>query len=291
MIRVLHIVGALNGWAIQKRAEALIQAMEADVEGTMVSYKNVTTDTLKTSDFIHVHGLQILPLLRNRMSGVDTPYGFEVVSERSLKSVGDAVVWMRKARACWCKNPRLVNLICPHVVVNPIYIPNGVDTELFHPKPVHVGWVGNKRDERHLEYKGVPLIEKAVQLLNAKGGHYRFTTDPSHYPRLIPQRELVGYYQSLDVLVCASKAEGCSNVVNEALACGVPVVSTSVGISPELEQKHRLVCVSRTVKGIAKGIEMMAGFRLKRSETMVPYQWESAAVAGKYLESYKEAIS
>ena len=38
------------------------------------------------------------------------------------------------------------------------------------------------------------------------------------------------WYSHIDVLICASESEGTPNPVLEALACGVPVISTHVGI-------------------------------------------------------------
>ncbi len=46
--------------------------------------------------------------------------------------------------------------------------------------------------------------------------------------------EMREFYQSLHVYVCASRSEGASNPVLEAAACGLPVVTTAVGIMPEL---------------------------------------------------------
>jgi glycosyltransferase involved in cell wall biosynthesis len=37
------------------------------------------------------------------------------------------------------------------------------------------------------------------------------------------------WYRAADVLLCASRSEGSPNVVKEALACNLPVVSTAVG--------------------------------------------------------------
>jgi sugar transferase (PEP-CTERM/EpsH1 system associated) len=46
--------------------------------------------------------------------------------------------------------------------------------------------------------------------------------------------DVVPYYQAMDVYVNSSHSEGISNGILEALACGVPVVATAVGGSPEI---------------------------------------------------------
>ena len=38
------------------------------------------------------------------------------------------------------------------------------------------------------------------------------------------------YYNSIDIYICGSKNEGTPNPVLESMACGVPIISTDVGI-------------------------------------------------------------
>lgn len=58
--------------------------------------------------------------------------------------------------------------------------------------------------------------------------------DRVRFAGALPQEELVHYYGSADVLVLASSREGWANVLLESMACGTPVVATSVGGTPEV---------------------------------------------------------
>ena len=49
-----------------------------------------------------------------------------------------------------------------------------------------------------------------------------------------PHERIPDYFRAADVSVLASYWEGCPNAVVESLACGVPVVATSVGSVPEM---------------------------------------------------------
>jgi len=290
LLRVLHCVGIKNGWAIQKRAQAIIEVMSDQVDGQLVSYRELTSGQINECDFLHVHGIQIVPLIRRHLSPCQRPWGFEVVSERSMKCVNSIKTITKQASCCWIKNPRLAKLIREFVSVKPEFVPNGVDTDMFHPSVVRVGWAGNKRDAKHLDYKGVPLIQEAVDLLNKEsGGRYSFVLDPSNYPVIVSQWKMAHFYRGLDVFVCASEAEGCSNVVNEAAACGVPVVSTRVGIAFELQKCGIVKCVDRSAAGIAEGIKAVVPKRL-RTNVMENFRWDGPMVAGRYLGTYQRLL-
>src|SRR5687768_15509539 len=70
--------------------------------------------------------------------------------------------------------------------------------------------------------------------------------------------EMVEFYHSLDIYLCASRSEGTPNPCLEAAACGVPVVTTRVGNMPELVQ-HGVngLFVERNVSDIAAKITQL----------------------------------
>ena len=296
-MKILHIIGIQNKWAIALRAESLQRALLPEAKSDIISFNDIrerNKNMFGKWDFIHIHGLQIIPLIPDYVEKISVPWGFEVISERSMKHAENMCGITKKAKVCFCKNNQLITAIRPFVNVEPVYIPNGVNMELFHPRTYRIGWVGNKRDKKHLAYKGVPLIRKATAILNVELDgilHFDFVMDSGSYPTVLPQTALVPYYQSLDVLVCASEAEGCSNVVNEALACGIPVVSVRVGIANKLKSDGaNIVLADRDAKDIARAIKQVFDNVIRSQRCMNKYRWGSSKVKSVYIEAYTQAI-
>jgi glycosyltransferase involved in cell wall biosynthesis len=63
------------------------------------------------------------------------------------------------------------------------------------------------------------------------------------------------WYQAASLFVLASSREGWPNVLNEALACGTPVVATKVGGVPEIVRHgENGVLMERSIEAIADAI-------------------------------------
>jgi hypothetical protein len=118
------------------------------------------------------------------------------------------------------------------------YTPHGVDVHMFKPRAAGpfsspqgeliIGWAGsltNHPGKRGVEDYILPAINgiKGVSLkLAAREQKWR------------TQDEMVAFYQGVDVQICASRTEGGPHPLLEAAACGVPLISTRVGVAPEL---------------------------------------------------------
>lgn len=164
-------------------------------------------------------------------------------------------------------------------------IPNGVDRTLFHygeqTEARHK--LGIYSDERMLltvgnltELKGHSLILEAVAKLRARGIRTSYhiigtgeeeerieeriqalgIDDCVHLQGSIANERLRPWYQAASLYVLASSREGWPNVLNEALACGTPVVATPVGGVPEIiRHEENGLLVERKVSPLADTIE------------------------------------
>ncbi len=111
---------------------------------------------------------------------------------------------------------------------------DGVDLSLFKPenlerfenvqgRTIRIGWVGNSKWQVR-DLKGInTVIKPAIDQLIGEGYNVELVTSDRN-DRMIPHEKMPGYYNQIDLYVCASLCEGTPNPVLEAMAMGTPVI-------------------------------------------------------------------
>jgi D-inositol-3-phosphate glycosyltransferase len=112
----------------------------------------------------------------------------------------------------------------------------------------------------------------------------------------IDQHNLPPYYGAADLLVMPSRYESFGMVGLEALACGRPVVSTSVGAADRLIRKAQAGCIvsDPTPRSLADGIQSVISDRTIPAaelirKSILEYSWSN--VASSVIAEYENAVN
>ena len=133
--------------------------------------------------------------------------------------------------------------------------PNGVDSTLFHPMDQKVcrkelnipddcfiaGFVGG-----FIERKGVSRVLEAVRRTEGVYGAFAGKGDRPDGPKVVfckalPHEQIPIFLNACDVFVLPTLSEGSCNAIIEALACGLPVVSSDLPFNDDILTEHNSI--------------------------------------------------
>ena len=175
-------------------------------------------------------------------------------------------------------------------------IPSGVDLSLFQViDPVKArGQIGLPQNKKLALFAGNPenrrkRYDLAVQACKYAGQSYDLelvvlTGKPSH--------EVPLYMNACDVLLLTSTNEGSSNVVKEALACNLPIVSVDVGDVRDRigEIEGCVVCKNYRPEEIANALEKVLKRDRRLNSRYLIEDLDTEHMAKKFLEVYKVTL-
>jgi glycosyltransferase involved in cell wall biosynthesis len=197
-------------------------------------------------------------------------------------------------------------------------IPNGIDLDKFHPalsrelsgelKLLTVGRLSvTKRSE---------MLVEAVEILNKQGKNVRLTISGGgglleELKTLVEQKKLndiinltgrietdkmPGVYGAHDMFVSASMQEGMSNAMLEAMASGLPIITTKCEGVEELISDNGVVVGTDSAESLAEAVIKLAGNQQqykamcaaarRRAEK---FGWDN--VADGYIKLYQRVLS
>lgn len=176
-------------------------------------------------------------------------------------------------------------------------IPSGIDFELFQTMPQHEAraQLGLPAEERLVLFVGNPeqkrkrfaLAQAAVAILNQRL--------PA---RLVvawgtPHTDVPKYMCASDALIFTSMQEGSPNVVKEALACDLPVVSVAIG---DVEERIGQVegcelCLDETPEAIADSLEKVLHRGMRVAGRVSIEQLCERAITEQVISVYRSVLS
>lgn len=183
-------------------------------------------------------------------------------------------------------------------------IHDGVDLSRFNVKSKKdnkmftIGWAGNSKftdSDNDDDLKGVnKIIMPAFNELKDEGYEIEMNIADRN-TNYIPFEKMPDYYNSLDLYVCASKTEGTPAPILEAMACGVPVISTNVGVVDELfgDNQKEYIMKERSKQCLKENIVKMINNKndLKKVideglENVKAYDWKNISLQYKEFFEY-----
>src|SRR4029077_12440083 len=193
------------------------------------------------------------------------------------------------------KSKEMEEVLPPALWARNHILPNGVDLDMFAPRPKNaarqeLGWgadeqvilfIGDPDDPR----KNVRLAREAAETVCRENPatrlHLAWGVSPNRVPVLM---------NAADCLVFPSKSEGSPNVIKEAMACALPIVSTPVGDVVErlsgVENCH--ICEPSPQLFAAALSQAVHGGRAPPARAAVE-SLGMGAVAGRLVRIYDEA--
>lgn len=178
-----------------------------------------------------------------------------------------------------------------------VVIPNGIDTMRFRPNPAARRWIreewGVKEDEELVGLVGrldpmkdhETFLEAAFALSQSRqsvrfvcvgDGHPDYRAMLQDRARLMglgdrirwtgTRTDVFDVYSALDILVSCSSGEGFSNVIGEAMACGIPCVVTDVGDSRLVVGSLGELIPPKDSSALARGIQRLLNHRMASAE-------------------------
>jgi len=229
------------GWAYDILAQQLkVHLLDWDVDIKYIAEIRDNVDSEDFSDYDVVFFFLWYDAMRygRRIKGFD--YQKTCVGVHSIASwekrgipVNFATLVCNQFAATGIISKELNRLLALH---RPFLTPNGIDSDLFtlaKPptlEPLRFMWVGNPNPLHHGDNKGFHSIITPV--FNSLGEQVELITATPGNPIL--RRDMGEFYASGHILLCMSENEGGPLPVIEAMHVGRPVISTSVGIVPEV---------------------------------------------------------
>ena len=227
-------------------------------------------------------------------------------------------IWKKASALVACSNglKERALLFMPSVSID--VIPNGVELDRFYPaetkeksEVLRLLTVGRLSVTKRIE-----LLIDAIEILHRTACKVRLTIagggkTEQRFRRIVAERELgdvirltgridlkkmPDVYRNNDIFISASMQEGMSNAMLEAMASGLPIVTTRCEGLAELIDDNGIIVERENIENIVKAIKKLIDNPQLRKQMSTAarkqaekFDW--ATVAERYIEQYRKIIT
>lgn len=216
--------GDQYGWAYHN-----VSKEHAKYSRHTMAYANQKDINLDNINLIYIHSPDISNYHSNLLPQIAKRAGIKVIGAYA----GDPAYWNRDNMKIY-SHADLIVTISPQTYkfakVNypntpVVFLPESIDLEFFSPKESYnknsfkVGWAGGA----HKKIKRVSIAQQLDYSVQIQSNWGKFTENNNSLA------SMKDFYHSLDAFIVTSETECMPRVVLEAMACGLPIISTDVG--------------------------------------------------------------
>lgn len=262
-------------------------------------------------------------LFRKKLPYIVALRGSDIPGYSKRLEIPDRLLFENLSKLIW-KKAKLVTVLsrdslnlarkaCPEV--DYLIIPNGIDLQEFHSKDKQLDEIGILYVGRFIERKGIRYLVEAFSDLLKKHDNIFLTLVGSgntkekiidlcrrngicHKVNIIGSKEhfeLPDIYNYHDIFVLPSLNEGMSNVINEALASGLAIITTKTGAYDMLDQ-NCLTIEKESSQDIYKKLDylishpnLIIDMKKRSVEISKGLSWKACIDA--YLELYVKSLT
>ncbi len=315
MGKKILLIPNMPHWSLEKNARDLIKYNTSDLHLEICQFGEFIRD----SDYFYKNFDLIFPMT-NRL--FDEFLIRELPVDRVITGIRSFVSWdnnKTEPPGYNAKPPRrfikrmkralLINTNCmklwyifsKHLPV--VYTKYSCDLDVFYPEKkirddnkLVVGWAGSLTNNENpkSQYRGFfDIIKPACEAVEGVELHAQI----AEKEWIKDDNRMREFYNSLDLYICASKSESGPRPILEAAACGVPSLTTDVGLVPELiEDNVNGFIVERTMEAfmgqlrqIVKKRDMIAKMGiLVRKKMEEDFNWKK--IIPQWIEFFQQAI-
>lgn len=167
---------------------------------------------------------------------------------------------LRKFTGVICINSRVTDF-CRNVNSNTVELRTGVDHRHYSPRyhepsgKFRIGWSGKAFDDPQ-KWTPKGYFEVLLPLMERVSAEW--VVNRSSHTDGITFDKMPDWYSSLDLFLITSCSEGTPSTLLESMSCGVPFLSTDVGVAGEMERGGWLVDGYSSVDEAARTVDALA---------------------------------